>query len=424
MKRLTRPWRLFSLGGVVFCFMAILETHSVAAEESESERGRIARVGHDWPGWRGVEQDGISKETDLLEVWPETGPPELWRVKLGNGFSSFAVVGERLYTMFGDDSGEYVVCMSALDGSILWKTRSGDSFENIYGDGPRATPTVHEGRVYAVGASGAILCLKAETGDALWGLNTVTEFGGEPLEWGYSASPVVLGDNIIVVTNAQKNNALVALSRKTGKPVWTSLSDRAGYSTPLKIALSGKQQLVVVTGEAVVGVDAAGGAELWRYPWETTMDANVATPIFHNKHLFISSGYDTGGALFALSSKGVEQVWSSKKIKNNFSSSLLIDGFIYGFHNTILTCLKFDTGEVQWSQRGFNKGCLLSADGKLIILGERGNLALAEISSEAYTEISTTTVFQGGRNWVLPTLSGGRLFVRNAEEAVCLNLRP
>jgi outer membrane protein assembly factor BamB len=424
MMQFTKFMVFLALFSLAVPFTACSAPPATSEPEMPKASVEASASGHDWPQWRGPLQDGISRETGLLALWPAEGPTELWRVKLGKGYSSFAVVGERVYTMVGDDTGEYVVCMSAMDGSILWKTRSGDLFLNTYGDGPRATPTVHEGRVYAAGAIGSILCLDAETGATVWDLNTVKEFGGESLEWGFSASPIILDEKLIIVANSQSNNSLVALDKETGKPIWTSLNDRGGYSTPLKIELSGKPHIVVVTAEAVVGVEAAGGGELWRYAWETTMDANVATPIFHNNHLFISSGYDTGGALFEVSETEMKVVWKSKKIKNNFSSSILIDGHLYGFHNTILTCLNFDTGEVKWSQRGFYKGSLLSADGKLIIFGERGNLALAETSPEAYTEISTTTVFQGAKNWVVPALSGGRLFLRNAEEVVCLSLRP
>ena len=150
-------------------------------------------------------------------------------------------------------------------------------------------------------------------------------------------------------------------------------------------------------------------------------------PIFHGNRLFISSGYDTGCALFEiLFNEGqveAKKLWENKKMKNLFSSSILIDGFLYGFHNTIFTCMDFETGEVKWSHRGFNKGSLLSADGKLIIYGERATLALAEISPEAYTEISSAKIL-GGRTWIVPTLSRGRLFVRSKEELVCLNLTP
>ena len=439
MKRLSGLCVILAAGALATCSgppssSSSETTEAVAANtEADSPNGtsadRVAdRPGYDWPQWRGPRQDGISLESGLLSEWPEGGPPELWRVKLGNGYSPTAVVDNRAYTMFGDDDGEYVVCIDVADGRTVWQVTSDGPFENSYGGGPRAMPTVHEGRVYTVGATGAALCLDARSGEKVWGLNVFSEFGCENLEWGLSASPVIVEDKVIVVTNGSDGKSLAALDKDTGKTIWTSLDDKAGYSTPLIIDLDNEKRLVVMTGVAMVGVAPEDGRELWRYPWETNLDANIATPIFHDGRLFISSGYDTGSGLFELVVKEgqveLNLLWRSKKMKNLFTSSILIDGFVYGFHNTIFTCLDFETGEVQWSHRGFNRGSVLSADGKLIIFGERGTLALAKISPEAYEEVSSVKIFKGNKLWSIPTLSRGRLFVRNDEELICLDLMP
>lgn len=382
-------------------------------------------VGGDWPQWRGPRQDGISSETGLLASWPEEGPPELWRITLGAGYSAVSVVGGKAYTMYGTETDELVVCIDVANGGILWKTRSGEFFENEYGNGPRATPTVDEGRVYTQGATGSLLCLDADSGDKIWGFNTLEKFGVKPLEFGMSASPVVIGDMLVVVVGAPDGKSLAALNKATGEVLWTSLSDLGGYSTPIHIDVDGTKQIVVLTGKSVVGVSAKDGRELWRHPWETTLDANVATPIYHDGRLFISSGYGTGCALFHLSvTDGVataKELWDSKSMKNYFSTCVLHNGYLYGFNNTILTCMEFDTGDVAWRQRGFNKGSVLLADGKLIVLGERGTLALAQASAEDYEEISRVGIFEG-KSWTVPTVAGGKLFLRNEEELVCLDL--
>ena len=439
MKRLSDLWMILAAGALATCSgppsSSSPETTETAPANTEADSLNGAptdmvaeRPGYDWPQWRGPRQDGISLETGLLNEWPEGGPPELWRIALGIGYSSVAVVGERAYTMFGDDSGEYVICIDVRDGHTLWKVESAGPFENIYGGGPRATPTVHEGRVYTVGATGAALCLDASSGEKIWGLDVIAEFGGENLEWGLSASFVIVDDKAVVVVNGSDGKSLVALNKDTGKTVWTALDDKAGYSTPLLIELDKKKQIVVMTGVAVVGVALDDGAELWRHPWITDLDANAATPIFHAGQLFISSGYDTGAALFdlAVNDGQVEAtlVWETRKMKNLFTTSILIDGFLYGFHNKIFTCVDFATGKTQWSQRGFNQGSVLSADGKLIIYGERGTLALAEVSPVAYTEISSVKLHKANKLWSIPTLSGQRLFVRNHEELICFDLRP
>ncbi len=429
MKQLTRLLIIIAMGALALCLPACSESLSSSspATTGASAKTMDESAGADWPQWRGPRQDGISKEAGLLTEWPEGGPPEVWRIKLGNGYSSLAVVGDRAYTAFGDEEGEYVVCIRATDGKIVWQVRSGGPYENSYGDGPRATPTVHEGRVYSIGAKGDLLCLDAGSGDKIWGLNVLAEFEGENLDYGLSASPVIVDEKLIVVVNGGEGESLAALDKNSGKTIWTSLDDKAGYSTPLIIEVDNKKRLALLTGVAVVVVAPDDGRELWRHPWETTLDANAAMPIFRNNRLFISSGYDTGCALFELFANDgrfeAKMLWENKKMKNLFSSSILVDGFLYGFHNTIFTCMDFETGEVKWSQRGFSKGSLLSADGKLIIYGERATLALAEISSEAYTEISSAKILDG-RTWIVPTLSRGRLFVRSKEELVCLNLTP
>ena len=242
-----------------------------------------------------------------------------------------------------------------------------------------------------------------------------------------SASPVVIGDMLVIVVGAQHGKSLVALNKASGEVLWTSLSDLGGYSTPIHIEVDGTEQIVVLTGKFVVGVAADDGHELWRHPWETTLDANVATPIYHDGRLFISTGYGTGCALFELSANNgvaeAKELWDSKSMKNYFSTSVLHNGHLYGFNNTMLTCMEFETGDVTWRARGFNKGSVLLADGKLIILGERGTLALAETSLEEYKEISRVEAFDG-KTWTVPTVAGGKLFLRNEEELVCLNLKP
>lgn len=381
----------------------------------------------DWPQWRGPRHDGISRETGLLASWPEEGPPTLWRIPLGEGYSAVSVVDGKAYTMYSTEADEWVVCIDVADGSVVWKTRSDKALENEYGNGPRATPTIDAGRVYTHGATGSLLCLDANTGDKIWGFNTLEKFGAKPLEFGMSASPVVIGEMLVVVVGAPDGKSLVALNKTSGEVLWTSLNDLAGYSTPIHIDVDGTKQIVVLTGKFVVGVAAGDGRELWRHPWETTLDANVATPICHDGRLFISSGYGTGCALFHLSvTDGVaaaEELWDSKSMKNYFSTSVLHNGYLYGFNNTMLTCMEFDTGDVAWRQRGFNKGSVLMADGKLIILGERGTLALAKASAEDYEEISRVGIFEG-KCWTVPTVAGGKLFLRNEEELVCLNLKP
>jgi outer membrane protein assembly factor BamB len=382
--------------------------------------------GDDWPQWRGPQQDGISRETGLLAKWPEKGPAELWRVPLGNGFSGVSVVGRRAFTLFGSADGEFAAAFNAADGKTLWKTRLGDLVKvPTYGDGPRATPAVESGRVYVLSGKGALACLDAADGHRLWGCDLLAKFGGEPPEYGFGASPVVMGDMLVVVVGARKGKSLAAFDKANGNVLWTALDDKIGYSTPREVAIDGTSQIIVLMGEALVGVSPKDGKEYWRREWKTEQDANVTSPVISGSRLFISTGYSTGCALFELSVKdgkpSAEKVWANKEMKNYFSTSVLVDNYLYGFNNNKLTCLDFRSGKAGWNSGGFNRGSLLAADGKLIIFGDKGLLALAEVSPDAYKELSKFQ-FCEARTWTVPTLSGGRLFVRNEKELACLQV--
>jgi outer membrane protein assembly factor BamB len=381
----------------------------------------------DWPQWRGPRQDGISRETGLLDKWPEKGPAALWRVPLGAGFSAVSVVGDKAFTLFGSEEGEFATALNVADGKPLWKTRLSDLLKLIsdYGDGPRATPAIDAGKVYVLSGKGALRCLDAADGHAIWGCDLLEKFGGKPPEYGFSASPVVMGEMLVVAAGGSKGKSLAAFNKTSGEVLWTALDDRIGYSTPIEVKIDGVGQIIVLTGEAVVSVAPKDGKEYWRKEWITTLDANVASPVISGNRLFMSSGYGTGCALFELSVKegkpAAEKLWANKEMKNYLSTSVLVDGYLYGFNDTRLACLDFRTGKTKWKTSGFNRGSLLADDGKLIIYGAQGLLALAEVSPDAYKEIARFQVCDE-RTWTVPTLSGGRLFVRNEKELVCLKV--
>ncbi len=381
----------------------------------------------DWPCWRGPRGDGISRETGLAHSWPEGGPKKLWSTPLGSGFSSVSVAGGKAYTMYATEAGEMVACISMADGKFIWQTRSGNMLENEYGNGPRATPTVTDGRVFTHGGTGQLLCLDAATGKKIWGFNTLDKFGDKNLDFGLSASPVVVDNMLVVVVGGKGDQTLAALDKTTGDVLWAGLKGKGGYSTPFPIEVGGLRQLAILTGQAIVGVTLKEGRELWRDPWKTSLDANVATPIFHDDRLFVASGYGTGCALFQLTATAgttqAKKLWASKNMKNYFSTCVLLDGYLYGFNNTILTCMEFATGKVRWRQRGFNRGSLVAADGMLFILGERGTLALAKVTPDAYEELGRVEKVLEPKTWTVPTIADGRLLVRNEKELICLDIR-
>jgi len=373
----------------------------------------------DWPQFRGPQGDGISAETGLLEDWPESGPPELWRVPLGEGYSGLSVVDGRVYTLFADKSHELVVALDAASGKELWRHQLDRKYFDGQGNGPRSTPTVDDGMVYVLSALGRLAALDAETGKELWSQDLKESFGARPPRWGISTSPRVVGNLLLLDVGGRDGASLVALRKSTGVVAWTAGNDRAGYSVPLPITVDGRDLVVFFTGTQLVAVSPEDGEELWSLEWKTSYDVNAAAPVFvPPDRLYVSSGYDTGAALLELSAEGGEvsarEVWRSRRMKNQFSSSIYLDGHIYGFDNAILKCLDAATGEEAWKARGFGHGSLTYADGHLYVLSDRGRLALVEATPETYREVASFEPLDG-KCWTVPTVAGGRLLLRNEE---------
>lgn len=378
------------------------------------------RMRDDWPQWRGPNRDGISKERGLRKSWPSGGPPLAWRGSgAGEGYSSFAVADGRLYTMGARGNTEYVVAFDVATGKQLWTAANGPRFSNDRGDGPRGTPTVEGGRVYAYGASGGVSARDAATGKTIWSVNVLRQFGGSNITWGLSESPLVLEDRILV--NAGGSGAsVVALKKTDGSPIWKSQSDESGYSSAVVQDVGGIRQAIFFTGERVIGVDVRDGRLLWSYDRVANRTANVATPIVRRNRVFVSSDYGTGAALLEMAAGegGVtaREVYFTRDMRNHHASSVLVGDYLYGFSGAILTAMRFDTGQVAWRGRDFPKGSLVYADERLYLYSERGDVGLAEVSPAGYREHGRFQLQTGSLpTWSHPVVSGGKLFLRDQD---------
>jgi outer membrane protein assembly factor BamB len=375
-----------------------------------------------WPQWRGPNRDGMSPETGLLPSWPPGGPPLVWKAQgLGEGYSAFSVVGDRLYTQGQQGNQEFVLAYDANTGKQVWKTPSGRAYHESRGHGPRGTPTIDGPRLYAVAAEGTLVCLDAATGKRIWDVNFVSQFGGSVPRWGYSESPLVEGDRVIV-TPGGRNAAVVALNKLTGAPIWKSQSDSAAYSSPMAFDAGGSRKVVVFTGEGVIALDMRNGELYWRYSKVSNRTANIATPIIHNGHVFVSSDYGTGCALLKLD--GGAEVYFNRDMRNHYTSSVLVKDHLYGFSSTILTAMNIMTGAVAWRDRSVGKGNVTYADGRLYALGENGTVGLIDPTPAGYKEISRFEIHRGAYpTWTPPVIANGRLYLREQDNLYCYNVK-
>lgn len=388
----------------------------------------LGQSGGAWPQWRGPNRDGVSKETGLLSEWPAEGPPLVWKAKgAGRGYSSMAIANGRLFTMGLRENGEYVIAFDVKTGKELWATANGKAFRNDRGDGPRGTPTIDGNRLYALGAAGDLTSLDAKTGRRIWTLNILEKFGGSNNTWGISESPLILGEKILVNPGGP-NASIVALNKKNGAVIWKSQSDRSGYSSAIPIQVGGKTQVVFFTSTRVVGLDPNDGRLLWEYARPANRVANIATPIARANRVFVSSDYGTGAGLLEIKPAGsgasADEVYFTKEMRNHHSSSVLVGDYLYGFSSSVLTAMRFDTGEVIWRDRSVGKGSLVYADGHLYCFSENGVVGLVEATPEGYREKGRFSISQDSLpTWSHPAIAGGRLYLRDQDTIYAYNVK-
>ena len=374
----------------------------------------------DWYRWRGPNLDGISTEKGWLAAWPKEGPKKLWQASVGTGFSSVSVSNGRVYTMGNTGNADVVYCFDAETGKEIWKQSYPCPLApKYYEGGTSSTPTVDGKSVYTLSRMGHMFSYDAASGKIIWSKNLQTELGVKIPEWGFAGSPLVEGNLVCI----NVGGAGTALDKATGKAVWTSNKEAAGYSTPVAFNQGGKPALALFSAKSVMAVEAASGRLIWQHPWDTSYDVNAADPILNGNKVFVSSGYNKGCALLQINGRQASVVWQNKNMRNHFNSCVLLQGHLYGFDESEFKCLDFQTGAVKWKESRLGKGSLMAADGKLIILGERGQLVIAEAGPAGFKSLSSAQVL-GGKCWTTPVLSGGRIYCRNAQGSlVCLDVK-
>jgi outer membrane protein assembly factor BamB len=385
-----------------------------------------------WPQWQGPDRTRISKETGLLKEWPANGPRLVWTAnELGSGYGSMAVAGDRVFLQGSRGNNSFVIALNRADGKEVWSKALGPvetKMRSDRGAGPRGTPTVDGDRLYVLTENGDLACLKTD-GSILWQLNILKEFGGPQLQWLVSESPLVDGPHL-VVTPGGPGAGMVKLDKMTGKTVWTSqeLSDSAAYSSITVADIQGVRTYMTFMATAGVGVRASDGKLMFRHPNAANRTANVATPIYSDNKVLFASAYGTGGGLLNLTVQNGEvaatEAYFTREMKNHHGGMVLVDGYLYGYNDLILTCLEFATGKMMWRDRSVGKGSVTYADGRLYIQSENNLVGLAEANSTAYVEKGRFEIPDKGMpSWAHPVVSDGRLYVRNQDTLLVYDIK-
>lgn len=412
-----------AIGSALLVWCAIAFGPVLLGGHAKGEQASSGGADQGWPCWRGLRRDGISAERGLNWAWAAGGPKVLWKASVGKGFSSFAVARARAYTVGNSDDADTIFCLDTETGKEIWKHSYACPLQPLsYEGGPSATPGIDNGKVFTISKSGHCLCLDAVTGRVLWS----RDFDAPPTTkqdyrvwWGFAGSPLIIGDRLILAVGWGG----AALDKATGRVIWDNGPGRPGYSSPVPFQRGAEQALAFLSGHEIVTVRYHDGGVLARLPWRTTWDQNAPDVIVAEQKLFVTTGHGVGCALFDIAPATPVQLWRNKNLRSRLGSPVLWDGRVFGFDDHRLVCLDWNTGETRWATDDTRQGSLIIADGKIIALQEDGTLLIAEACSESFRPLNKAQVLDG-RCWTSPVLSGGRLFLRNAEGTVaCLDVR-
>jgi outer membrane protein assembly factor BamB len=395
----------------------------------------------DWPQWRGPKRDGVSEEKGLRKDWPKEGPALLWRVSdLGRGYSTPAVVGERLYVLGSQGTNnEFVEALATKDGKKIWSTQLGavgNPKQNPNFPAARSTPTVEGDFLYALGSDGDLACLEAGTGKIKWKKSLRADFGGTPGLWAYAESPLVDGATL-VCTPGGSQATIVALNKKSGEVLWkcvTPEGDEAAYASAVVVEAGGVKQYVQLLQKGLVGVDAKTGKLLWRYSKPVSVyGANIPTPLAAGGSIYVGSAGTGGGAVKVTRKDGKlepEEAYFGPKFPTAIGGVVKVGDFLYGTTGQALECIEFATGAVKWEDRSVAPGSLCYADGELYVHGENGDVALVDASPDAYREKGRFTppdqppkANAMEKAWAYPVAANGRLYIRDHDSLWCYNIQ-
>ncbi len=376
-----------------------------------------------WSGWRGENHDGISSETGFNPKFLLNEEIELWSVKLGDGYSAPSIQGNLLYTMGNIDRTDIVYCLNAFTGEEVWRFEYNCSSGDY--NGPRTTPLVDNGKVYTLSRKGNLYCFDALSGDVIWSKDLIKEFGVKPPKWDIAGSPIVDGDTLLI--NAGLSG--LAFNKESGDLIWKGKPGTGGYSSPVVFTHhTGDRVMAIMSSKKLLIVKISDGEIIMDFPWRTSYDVNAADPIVFDNKVFISSGYRHGCSLLDISGSEAVEIWKNKSLGSHFSSFILKDGYLYGVNGNTdnrkagLISLNFETGDVAWTAQNKFSSFFMVED-KLVVLGQRGDMYVAEANHKSFNEISRAKVGKG-LYWTAPVMAHSLIYIRSDRgQLTCLRTK-
>lgn len=377
-----------------------------------------------WDQFRGSHRNGIIRDVSLPDKLPAEGPERLWTIDVGNGFSEVATSGDVVYIMSSDtlEGGyEYVAAFGMESGKERWKTKVDSMWfeKDGWGHGPRSTPAIDDENLYGLSGYGKFFALDKSNGNLLWAVNLPEQFGTTIPRWGFSTSPLLVDDVVILETGGTDSRAFTAFNKKTGEPLWSKGAGSASYCSPLAVDINGETH-VVFANDTMLYAYSPAGDERWTY--RMPLRAPMSMPVFIPPNGFFESSVSrTGSFVVEVNGKAAEQKLASKTMQNEWSNSCYLNGYLYGFSRAKLQCVSAETGEMTWGKRGYGKGSLIVLGDKLLVLSDLGKLIMVKADPETYTELGSFQALEG-KCWTAPSFANGKLFVRNLSKMSCYKL--